>query len=849
MAGVAPRAPMALTDPTHVAPRARMAARRRRPRTTSPRVRWIDRAATATITVGGLSVILAVLGMLVYLAAVVSPLFVGASIEREASYRLLPPGDAGDVLFAGVDEYKSLGICLMGSGEALVFDAATGLIQERRRLLPAGATLTAFVRSPDGATALGLADGTIRLGRIGFETSYSGGGGQRHVAAVMTLDEPLLVGPAGVPVALLDYRAAGPVSRLALLKSADNLWIGEISRRRNLLTGEESADIDSSRLPAPRPTESGPPAFLLLTDQGDQLYLAWRDGATSRYDLRHPEAPALAEHLDLAGGSGAALTALRFMPGDQTLLAGDSSGLIRAWFRVPDAGAGEDGHILVAAHTLPRQGSPITALAVSSRDRSFAAGGQDGRVVLYHATTERRLGEISLEPPSAVIAAQVTPKNDGLFALGADGRASVWSVRNPHPEASIRGFFGRIWYEGYPRAGFTWQSSSGTDDFEPKLSLVPLLFGTLKATLYSMLFAAPIALGAALYTSEFLDRRYRALLKSTIEMMASLPSVVLGFIAALVLAPLVENWVLAFLTAFALTPLAALALGYLWQALPPRFTLPLSGRPQIALLLMTVLMAAVAAGALASPLEALLFNGNFKAWLDDRAGTGTPGIGLLCWPPILMALLALDHRLGARRQGGGAALAASGRYLLAVAASVGLAWIAARVGTALGFDPRGSLLGTYVQRNALVVGFVMGFAVIPIIYTIAEDALASVPHTLRSASLGCGATRWQTATRVVLPVAIPGIFSALMIGLGRAIGETMIVLMAAGNTPLMDLNIFNGLRTLSANIAVELPEAVKDGTLYRTLFMAALLLFLITFAVNTLAEIVRQRFRRRTYQL
>jgi phosphate transport system permease protein len=93
------------------------------------------------------------------------------------------------------------------------------------------------------------------------------------------------------------------------------------------------------------------------------------------------------------------------------------------------------------------------------------------------------------------------------------------------------------------------------------------------------------------------------------------------------------------------------------------------------------------------------------------------------------------------------------------------------------------------------------------------------------------------------------VFAAVMVGMGRAVGETMIVVMAAGNTPVMDWNLFNGLRALSANIAVELPEAVKGGTLYRTLFLAALTLFVITFAVNTLAEIVRQRFRKRAAQL
>ena len=158
-------------------------------------------------------------------------------------------------------------------------------------------------------------------------------------------------------------------------------------------------------------------------------------------------------------------------------------------------------------------------------------------------------------------------------------------------------------------------------------------------------------------------------------------------------------------------------------------------------------------------------------------------------------------------------------------------------------------MGTYVQRNTLVVGFAMGFAVIPIIYTIAEDAMSAVPAHLRAASLGCGATQWQTAVSVVIPTAMSGIFAGVMIGMGRAVGETMIVVMAAGNTPILDWNVFNGLRALSANIAVELPEAVKDGSLYRMLFLAALSLFAMTFVVNTLAELVRLRFRKRAAEL
>jgi phosphate transport system permease protein len=143
----------------------------------------------------------------------------------------------------------------------------------------------------------------------------------------------------------------------------------------------------------------------------------------------------------------------------------------------------------------------------------------------------------------------------------------------------------------------------------------------------------------------------------------------------------------------------------------------------------------------------------------------------------------------------------------------------------------------------------MGFAIIPIIYTVSEDALSSVPDTLRSAALAAGATPWQAAVRVVLPVAISGIFSACMIGFGRAAGETMIVLMASGRTPIIDMNIFNGLSALSANIATELPEAPVNTTHYRVLFMSAVVLFVLTFLVNTTAEVVRLRYRKRAYQL
>ena len=547
-----------------------------------------------------------------------------------------------------------------------------------------------------------------------------------------------------------------------MAKAANKVHLVSFAKEQSLFADEATTNRTSAVLDVSAKTI----VDLLIDKEDSQLYLLDNEGLLSAYDIVDKAAPKL-KHQQNVIEAGQTITSLTFLNGDLSLLVGDSTGLVSQWTQVKN-----DLKQLTfkKIRAFKVSNEAIVSIKSEQRRKGFMTVDANGYVGVYHSTAERELikERVSTSPP---VAALLSPRSNRLLLESADGKIHVWRIENEHPEVSIKSLWQQVWYESYPKPAYIWQSSSASNDFEPKYSLTPLVFGTLKAAFYAMLFAMPLALMGAIYTAYFMAPKMRQVVKPAIELMGALPTVILGFLAGLWLAPFIEKHLAGlFLTLISL-PIAIMLFAFFWQYLPKSLRQKIPEGWDAAILIPVIILISWFAFAISVPLETLLFHGILRDWLNREFGIG------------------------------------------------------------------------YDQRNALIVGIAMGFAVIPTIFSIAEDAIFSVPKHLTVGSLALGATTWQTMTKVVLLTASPGIFSAVMIGLGRAVGETMIVLMATGNTPVMDFSVFQGLRTLAANVAVEMPEAEVDSTHYRVLFLTALVLFLFTFVFNTLAEIIRQRLR------
>lgn len=725
---------------------------------------------TRFIRVGGATIILAVFAIFAFILSQVVPLFRGAEASPNGCWTIPP----AHYVALDADENGNLPFLLTDKGQLFFVQGETGEHFTRDLALAPGERLSAISYHPVGKR---IVAGTDRGRVLEFQVRYSFSTNTAAVRAAVEIIQAgtYTVGPADARVLAADLNGSAErrLCIFSLAVSNETLAGAILLQKKRSLVGNDKWllakqwDLTSQF--------TAPPVRYMVNGRGDSALAVRPDGKLSYLELTGHDLKISQQFFPFGADHTRRAVFADYLLGNDSFVAAAPDGTIVGFSLFKH---GESGRRWGLTKRFPPLYSPPRTYSASHRNKSFLVG-SEGHISLRHFTTQSIRWE--REWPRPILLVALGEKHNMFWVLDEGHVLHRFKLRDPHPEAGLSAFFGKIWYEGGSEPEFAWQSTGGTDEFEPKLSMVPLIIGTLKGTVYAMVFSAPLALLAALYVSQFAHPNFRRLVKPTIELMASLPSVILGFLAALWLAPAIEQRVPSVMLVFVALPLSALTLGAIWTRCPERIRRAVPMGFEFLLLTPFLVLAAWAAWKCGPWLERVLFLAR-----DEQTG-GTISDFRLWWMQTF-------H---------------------------------------LPFE----------QRNSLVVGLIMGFAVIPIIFTIAEDALSNVPAAMRSASLALGATRWQTAMRIVWPAASPGIFSALMVGFGRAVGETMIVLMATGNTPITGMNIFSGMRTLAANIAVELPEAPHHGTLYRTLFFGALLLFLMTFVVNTVAEWLRGRIR------
>ncbi|MBY4678692.1 ABC transporter permease subunit [Marinobacterium arenosum] len=725
-----------------------------------------DKFASAGIAFGGISVIIAILLIFFYLLYEVAPLFQSAKVEswQDGEQQVAPyavPGN-GNSLYLTMEEQAEIGLRVSDQGDIIFFNTRNGeILLQQRPALADQFKITSFALASEASRifALGFENGQALVIKHDYKATYPDG--NRVITPYLSYplgDAPIQLGDQ--PLELLAVNGDEGEWRI-VGGNEQALSVAELILSENLITGEVEAETDIIALPKLNLAANK----LLLMPDRRWLLIDGAEGKIGVVDLKARNGAQTTQVLDASTGE---ITAFELLLGGSSLLVADDKGQVSQWFLVRDE---NNAWQLTKIRSFEAGSQPVRDLTIEHRRKGFATIDDSGTLRLFNSTAQRTALTAQLAGENADHIA-LSPRANALL-MEQDGMLSLWQVHNEHPEISWDALWSEIWYEGYQEPEFIWQSSAANNDFEPKYSLMPLAFGTLKAAFYAMLLATPLAICGAIYTAYFMAPALRRKVKPIIELMEALPTVILGFLAGLWLAPFMELHMAGIFVVLLTIPIGILLFAFTWAQLPNRIRFLVPEGWDAALLIPVVILATLFGLWIAPGIEALLFGGDMRLWITKDLGI------------------------------------------------------------------------TYDQRNALVVGIAMGFAVIPTIFSITEDAIFAVPKSLSYGSLALGATPWQTLVRVVMPTASPGIFSAVMIGMGRAVGETMIVLMATGNTPIMDINIFEGMRTLAANIAVEMPESEVGSTHFRILFLAAFVLFLFTFVVNTLAETIRQHLRKK----
>ena len=692
-----------------------------------------DKIAGWVIKLISFTVIFSVLGIFANLFWMVIPLMQPSSAK---ALKPLPfPQDTSSSFFpqfALVPE-SNLGLVFRGDGQLEVWDVAEAKLQNKRSLIER----PFFIEGVEHLTNISLFSKSGKAEVFGYQKDQSD---ILLPKASFTFNpEDFLYGA---------VRIVDKEKRIVLVKKSGAIEL-RLEKEQENFAGEVTRQ--SSTVQARY--QMAKPIGFAVNQAGDALLMVNQAGDFELWRLQDAITRVSATNLGITG-----VKTVRLLYGEETYLIETDEKLYAFMNKQGQPGA------LIERSKIAYPG--LLQLAPATTDRTLALMNQN-EVSFFQSTTSSNLLDIKLEhKPSKLFLFSANKKvgyasNDQLF---------LYDYHLVYPDVGIKAYFSPLLYEGYDKPRYVWQSSSAREDYEPKISLIPIIVGSIKASFYALLIGFPLGVLGAIYLSQFAHPSVRRYCKPFIEMLSIIPSVVFGLLAALWLGPFFERNFFQILVSVLLFPVFFL----LFRQAKSWYSQPFWNGKEF-LLAAVPLGLAILGGYLIGQNSDLMFEGSFTHYLFETLGI------------------------------------------------------------------------KYEQQNTMITAIILGLASIPIIFSITDDALRSVPESLRAASFALGASKWQTVVRVIIPSASSGIFAAFMLGISRTVGETMIVLMASGNTALTDFSLFTGMRTLAANIAVEIVEAPVGGYLYRTLFFSALLLFLFTFIINSLAEAIRfklkQRFR------
>ena len=532
------------------------------------------------ITFGGIGVLFTLVLIFMYLLYVIKPIFDSATVEPLVDISI---ESSSPILTTGVDELKEVAYTINQQG---IIDFYPLKVNKRsvgnENLQVAGEKLSSFnglitqeplsqvIKSGIDHHLLLTDNGSAQLIRPTFTASYTDD--SREIIPNVTYplgDELLVIDEQAQIINQFAFRMNdeqamfvaftddGRLIKTTLIAEDDFNYDTEYEA----LYQEIDYSLDS--------VDSQVSDILITPDMGMAFILSGTQVSVFSLDNEYSVDLKALISPDLANNE--TITSMALLSGGSSLLIGTSAGQVSQWFEISTVNGREFTQVRTFEAS---QSEAITGIYTEQFRKSFYTITPTGEMGLFYTTSHADLwrGKLLESRPSAM---SIAPRANGLILISPNSSKAnnqtfnlqIFAVENEHPEVTWQALWQEVWYEGYPEADYIWQSTSGTDDFEGKFSLVPITFGTMKAAFYAMLFAVPIALTAAIYTAYFMTPGLRKKVKPTIEMMEALPTVILGFLAGLWLAPIIENYLPAIGLLLIFLPLSTLITALVWHNL------------------------------------------------------------------------------------------------------------------------------------------------------------------------------------------------------------------------------------------------------------------------------------------